>query len=37
MIKIQRLPRQKRQKIREEVLRRYAETDRSYSEIAEEL
>ena len=37
MIKFQSLPRQKRQEIREEVLRLYAETDRSYGEIAEEL
>ena len=36
MIKFQSLPRQKRQAIREEVLRLYAETDLSYGEIAEE-
>ena len=36
MIKFQSLPRQKRQAIREEVLRQYAETDLSYGEIAEE-
>lgn len=35
MIKFQSLPRQKRQAIREEVLRMYAETDMSYVEIAE--
>ncbi len=35
MIKFQSLPRQKRQAIREEVLRLYAETDMSYREIAE--
>lgn len=35
MIKFQSLPRQKKQAIREEVLRQYAETDMSYSEIAE--
>ena len=35
MIKFQSLPRQKRQAIREEVLRLYAETDMSYGEIAE--
>ncbi len=37
MIRFQSLPRQKRQEIREEVLRLYAETDCSYGEIAEEL
>lgn len=37
MIRFQSLPRQKRQEIRDEVLRLYAETDRSYGEIAEEL
>lgn len=37
MIKFQSLPRQKRQEIREEVLRLYAETDLSYGEIAEEI
>ena len=37
MIRFQSLPRQKRQSIREEVLRLYAETDHSYAEIAEEL
>ena len=36
MIKFQSLPRQKRQAIRDEVLRLYAETDLSYCEIAEE-
>lgn len=36
MIKFQSLPRQKRQQIRDEVLRLYAETDLSYGEIAEE-
>lgn len=36
MIKFQSLPRQKRQAIRDEVLRLYAETDLSYVEIAEE-
>ena len=36
MIKFQSLPRHKRQLIRDEVLRLYAETDLSYSEIAEE-
>ncbi len=36
MIKFQSLPRQKRQAIRDEVLRQYAETDLSYGEIAEE-
>lgn len=36
MIKFQSLPRHKRQAIREEVLRLYAETDLSYGEIAEE-
>ena len=36
MIKFQSLPRQKRQAIRNEVLRLYAETDLSYGEIAEE-
>lgn len=36
MIKFQSLPRQKRQAIRDEVLRMYAETDLSYGEIAEE-
>lgn len=36
MIKFQSLPRQKRQQIRDEVLRQYAETDLSYGEIAEE-
>lgn len=36
MIKFQSLPRQKRQAIREEVLRLYAESDLSYGEIAEE-
>lgn len=36
MIKFQSLPRQRRQAIREEVLRLYAETDMSYGEIAEE-
>lgn len=36
MIKFQSLPRQKRQAIRDEVLRLYAETDLSYGEIAEE-
>jgi len=36
MIKFQSLPRQKRQAIRDEVLRFYAETDLSYGEIAEE-
>ena len=35
MIKSQSLPRQKKQAIREEVLRQYAETDMSYGEIAE--
>ena len=35
MIKFQSLPRQKKQAIREEVLRQYAETAMSYSEIAE--
>lgn len=35
MIRFQSLPRQKRQAIREEVLRQYAETDLSYGEIAE--
>ena len=35
MIKFQSLPRQKRQEIRDEVLRLYAETDLSYGEIAE--
>ena len=35
MIKFQSLPRQRRQAIREEVLRHYAETDMSYGEIAE--
>lgn len=35
MIRFQSLPRQKRQSIREEVLRLYAETDLSYGEIAE--
>lgn len=35
MIKFQSLPRQKRNVIREEVLRMYAETDMSYGEIAE--
>jgi predicted DNA-binding protein YlxM (UPF0122 family) len=35
MIKFQSLPRQKRQAIRDEVLRLYAETDMSYGEIAE--
>lgn len=35
MIKFQSLPRQKRQSIREEVLRLYAETDMSYGEMAE--
>ncbi|MDE5850276.1 MAG: hypothetical protein K2H38_09060 [Muribaculaceae bacterium] len=37
MIRFQSLPRQRRQEIRDEVLRLYAETDRSYGEIAEEL
>lgn len=37
MIRFQSLLRQKRLEIREEVLLLYAETDRSYSEIAEEL
>lgn len=36
MIRFQSLPRQKRQSIRDEVLRLYAETDLSYCEIAEE-
>lgn len=36
MIKFQSLSRQKRQAIRDEVLRLYAETDLSYGEIAEE-
>lgn len=36
MIKFQSLPRQKRQAIREEVIRLYSETDLSYGEIAEE-
>lgn len=36
MIRFQSLPRQKRQAIRDEVLRQYAETDLSYGEIAEE-
>ena len=36
MIKFQRLPRQKRQAIRDEILCLYAETDLSYGEIAEE-
>ncbi len=36
MIKFQSLPRQKRQAIREEVLRLYAESDLSYGDIAEE-
>ena len=36
MIKFQSLPRQKRQEIRDEVLRLYSETDLSYGEIAEE-
>lgn len=36
MIKFQSLPRQKRQAIRDEVLRLYAESDLSYGEIAEE-
>ena len=36
MIRYQSLPRQKRQAIRDEVLRLYAETDLSYGEIAEE-
>ena len=35
MIRFQSLPRQKRQAIRREVLRMYAETDMSYGEIAE--
>ncbi len=35
MIRFQSLPRQKRQSIRDEVLRLYAETDLSYGEIAE--
>lgn len=35
MIKFQSLPRHKRQAIRDEVLRMYAETDMSYGEIAE--
>lgn len=35
MIRFQSLPRQKRNAIREEVLRMYAETDMSYGEIAE--
>ena len=35
MIKFQSLPRQKKQAIREEVLRQYAETDMSYGELAE--
>lgn len=35
MIRFQSLPRQKRQAIRDEVLRQYAETDLSYGEIAE--
>lgn len=35
MIRFQSLSRQKRQAIREEVLRHYAETDMSYGEIAE--
>lgn len=36
MIKFQSLPRHKRQLIRDEVLRLYAETDLSYREITEE-
>lgn len=36
MLKFQSLPKQKRQAIREEVLRMYAQTDLSYGEIAEE-
>lgn len=36
MIRFQSLSRQKRQAIRDEVLRLYAETDLSYGEIAEE-
>ena len=36
MIKFQSLPRQKRQEIRDEVLRLYSEKDLSYGEIAEE-
>lgn len=36
MIRFQSLPRQKRQAIRDAVLRLYAETDLSYGEIAEE-
>ena len=35
MIKFQSLPRQKKQAIREEVLRQYAETDKCYGKIAE--
>ena len=35
MIRFQSLPRQKRQAIRREVLRMYAEMDMSYGEIAE--
>ena len=35
MIKFQSLPRQKRNAIRDEILRMYAETDMSYGEIAE--
>lgn len=35
MIKFQSLPRQKRQAIRDEVMRMYTETDMSYGEIAE--
>lgn len=37
MLKFQSLPRQKRQEIRDEVLRLYAETDLAYGEIAEEI
>ena len=37
MIKFQSLPKQKRQAIRDEVLRLYAETDLSYAEICEEI
>lgn len=36
MIKFQSLPRQKRNAIRDEVLRLYSETDLSYGEIAEQ-
>ena len=37
MIKFQSLPRQKRQEIRDEVLRMYAETGLNYGEIAEKI